>query len=106
MDPCHSLPKQSSQIGQAPDSAKDSVSTKIRQSLSQCPIAVKRQHGHSNSYKKKAFDWGWLTVQRSRLLSSWREAWHHAGRHGAGERAESSTFQSTGSSERERLGLA
>jgi hypothetical protein len=40
--------------------------------------------------KRKTFNWGWLTVQRFSPLSSWREAWQHAGRHGAGG-AESST---------------
>jgi hypothetical protein len=42
--------------------------------------------------KKKGIHWGWLTVQRFSPLSSWWRAWQHAGRHGAGEGAESSTL--------------
>ena len=34
---------------------------------------------------KKTFNWSWLTVQRFSSLSSQREAWRCAGRHGAGE---------------------
>ena len=40
---------------------------------------------------RKAFNWGWLTIQRFGPLLSWQEAWQHAGRHGAGEVAENST---------------
>ena len=29
--------------------------------------------------KKICFHWVWLTVQRSSPLSSWQEAWQHAG---------------------------
>ena len=54
-------------------------------------IAVKRPHDHGNSYKGKHFIGAGLQFQRSRSLLSWWEAWLHAGRHGAGEVAESST---------------
>jgi hypothetical protein len=50
---------------------------------------------------RKTFNQDWLTVQRFSLLSSWWEAWQHEGRHGAGERAESSTSESAGSRKRE-----
>jgi hypothetical protein len=43
--------------------------------------------------RKETFNWGLLTVQRFRLLSSWWEAWWHAGRHGAGEVTQSSTAE-------------
>jgi hypothetical protein len=54
-------------------------------------VAVKRHRDHSNSYKGKHLIGTGLQVQRFSSLSSWREAWWHAGRHGAGEVAESST---------------
>ena len=34
------------------------------------PTVVKRCRDHNNSYKKKEFNWGWLTVQRFSPLSS------------------------------------
>jgi hypothetical protein len=46
-----------------------------------------------------------LKVQRFSPLSSWQEAWQHAGGHDAGEVAESSTSGSISSRKREILGL-
>lgn len=43
-------------------------------------IAGKRHYDHSHFYKE-TFHWGWLTVERFSLLSSWCEAWQHMGRH-------------------------
>jgi hypothetical protein len=70
-------------------------------------IAVERNHDHSNSYKRKHLIGVSLQFQRFSPLSSWWEAWWYAGRHDAGEGAESSTSVSVGSSssskrERER----
>jgi hypothetical protein len=47
--------------------------------------------------ERKTFHWSRITVQRFSPLSSWQEAWWHAGRHGAGEVAESSKSGSAGS---------
>jgi hypothetical protein len=54
-------------------------------------IAVIRHHNHGNSYKGKHLTGVGLQFQRFSSLLSWWEAWQHAGRHGAGEKAESST---------------
>ena len=51
--------------------------------------AVRRHQGSGDSYKGKRLDGAGLQFQRFHPLSSWREAWQHAGRHGAGEGAES-----------------
>ena len=59
-------------------------------------IAVMGQHEHSNSYKGKHFIGAGLQFQRFSPLSSWQEAWQCAGRHGAGEGAESSVSHSEG----------
>ena len=40
---------------------------------------------------KENIYFGWLTVQRFSPLSSWQEAWRHAGKHDAREVAESPT---------------
>jgi hypothetical protein len=58
-------------------------------------IAVKRHHDHGNFYKGKHFIGVNLQFQRFSPLSSWWEAWQHAGRHGTG--AENSTPWSEGS---------
>ena len=52
---------------------------------------MKRHHDHSKSYKEKHLVGAGLQIQRFSLLISWWEAWQHAGRHRAGEGAESST---------------
>ena len=44
-------------------------------------IAVKRHHDHGNFYKGKHFIGVNLQFQRFSPLSSWWEAWQHAGRH-------------------------
>ena len=68
-------------------------------------MAVKRHRDHRNSYKGKHLTGAGLQFQRVSPLASRQEAWWWcAGRYGAGERAESSTFWSTGS--RRLLGLA
>ena len=64
-------------------------------------IAVKRLHDHNNSYKGKHLIGAGLQLQRFSPLSSWQEAWQRAGRHGAGEGAQSSTSGSAGSRKRE-----
>jgi hypothetical protein len=46
-----------------------------------------------------------LWFQRFSPLSAWQEAWWHAGRHGAGEGAESSTSRYS-RTQRETPGLA
>jgi hypothetical protein len=53
-------------------------------------IAVKRYHDQGNSYKGQHLIGAGLQFQRFCPLSSWQEAWQHAGRHGAG-RTKSST---------------
>jgi hypothetical protein len=52
---------------------------------------MKRHRDHHNSYKEKHLNGADLQFQRFSSLSSWQEAWQHAGRYGAGEGAESST---------------
>ena len=55
-------------------------------------IAEKRHQDQDNSYKaQQHLIRAGLQVQRFSPLSSWQEAWQCAGRHGAGEGAESST---------------
>jgi len=58
--------------------------------LTQCPIALKRHHDHSNFYKGKHLIGAGLQVQRFSPWSSWQNM-ERAGRHGAGEGAQSST---------------
>jgi hypothetical protein len=58
--------------------------------LSRGFIAVKRSHDQGNSYKGKHLTGAALQFQRFSQLS-WQEAQQHAGRHGAGEGAESCT---------------
>jgi hypothetical protein len=53
--------------------------------------AVKRQQDQGKSYKGQYLIGAGLQVQRFSPLSSWREAWQHPGRPGAGEGAERST---------------
>jgi hypothetical protein len=53
--------------------------------------------------KRKHLTGVYLQFQRFSPLSSWQGALWHAGRHGAGEVAETSTFGSTGSRKREGL---
>jgi hypothetical protein len=50
--------------------------------------------------ERKAFNWGYLTVQRFPPLLSWQETWLYACRHGAGEGAESSMSWSSDSRRR------
>ena len=52
-------------------------------------IAMKRHHDHDNSYKGRHLIGTSLQIQRFSPLSE-KEAWQHAGRHGAREGAESS----------------
>jgi hypothetical protein len=52
---------------------------------------VKRHNDHSNIYKGEHLIGTGLQFQRFSSLLSWWEAWQHAGRHSAGEGAESST---------------
>jgi hypothetical protein len=65
-----------------------------------CFIAVKRHRDHDNTYKKQYLIGVSLQFQTFSLLSLLWEAWQHAGRHGTGEAAQSSTSGSTGSSRR------
>ena len=51
---------------------------------------MKRYDDHGNSYTRKHLIWAGLEFQKFNSLSSWKETWWHAGRHGAGEGAESS----------------
>jgi len=67
--------------------------------LSQSPMAVKRHHGHSNSYKGKHFVGAGLQFQRLSSFSFWLGAWLQAGRGGAGGVAEKSVSRSAGSRE-------
>ena len=53
-------------------------------------IAARRYHNHSNFYKRETFHWSGLHVQRLRLFHHGVN-WWCAGRHGAGEGAESPT---------------
>jgi hypothetical protein len=48
-------------------------------------IAVKRHHDQGSSYKGKHLIEAGLQFWRFSPLSSWQEAWRHAGRHGASE---------------------
>jgi hypothetical protein len=61
------------------------VPTSVRVSF-----AVKRCHNLGNSYKGQHLIGSGLQFQWFSPLPPWQEAWHHAGRHGAGEVAESS----------------
>jgi hypothetical protein len=63
--------------------------------LVEISTAVKRHHDHSNSYKGNHLIGVGLQFQRSSPLSSWHETWRHAGRHGTGKEAESSTSSVT-----------
>ena len=54
-------------------------------------IAVKRHHDQGNSHKGQHLIGAGLLFLRFSSLLSWWEIWQHAGRHGAGEEAESST---------------
>ena len=56
---------------------------KIYVVLVRVSIVVKRHHDQGNSYKGKHLVGAGLQFQRFRPLSSWWEAWQHAGRHGA-----------------------
>ena len=47
-------------------------------------IAVKKHQDHCNSYKEQHLIGAGLQFQRFSLLSSWREAWYHAGTLSAG----------------------
>jgi hypothetical protein len=78
---------------------------RMKHFVSQCSIAVKRRHDHDKSSKGKNLIGAGLQFQRFSPLSSWWEAWQHAGRHGAGEVAESFISRFTGSRKRETLGL-
>jgi hypothetical protein len=51
---------------------------------------VKRHHDQGKSYKGQHLIGASFQFQRFNPLSSWQEAWQHAGRHGAGG-SESST---------------
>ena len=54
-------------------------------------IAMMRHPDHRDSDKRKHLIKAGSQFQRFSPLSSWQEAWWCAGRHGAGEGAESST---------------
>jgi hypothetical protein len=54
-------------------------------------MAAKRHHDQGNSYKEQRVIGAGLQFQRFSPLRSSKEAWQHAGRHGTGEGAESST---------------
>jgi hypothetical protein len=41
--------------------------------------------------RRTAFNWGWFTGSEVQFIIIKAGAWHHAGRHGVGEGAESST---------------
>jgi hypothetical protein len=71
--------------------------------LSHCFIIVKRHHDLSNAYNRKHSIGAALQYERFSLLS-WRETGWHAGRHGAGEVAESSKSGSVSSMERKGRG--
>lgn len=61
--------------------------------LSQGFTAEKRHHDHSKSYKRQHCIGAGLHFERLSPLSlSWQETSQHAGRHGAGEGAESSSL--------------
>lgn len=72
-----------------------------------CSFALKRHHDHSSSIKEN-IQLEWPTVQRFSLLSLWKEAWCHAGRHGDRNIAERSTSGTRFVSSRKKktLGLA
>jgi hypothetical protein len=55
-------------------------------------IVVKRHLDQGKSYKKQHLIRAGLQLQRFSLVSSWQEAWWHAGRHSAGEGDKSSAF--------------
>ena len=74
--------------------------------LSRCSIALKGCSDHSNSYKGKHLSGTCLQFQRFCPLSSWWGAGWRAGKHAAGEGAESSMLGSKDSRKRETLGLA
>ena len=58
---------------------------------------MESHHDHGNSYKGKHLTGTDLQAQRFSPLLSWQEAWCHAGRHSAGEVAESSSSVLAGS---------
>ena len=62
---------------------------------------LQRHHDHGYSYKRKHLLRAGLQVQRFSQLSSLWEAWWHAGKHGAGEGAKSSTSGSISSRKRQ-----
>jgi hypothetical protein len=76
-----------------PDEFSYSVTLSYGDHVSQGFFAVKGQHDQGNYYKGKHLIGAGL--QRFSPLSSWREAWQHAGRLGAGRAG--STSWSTGS---------
>jgi hypothetical protein len=47
-------------------------------------ISVKKHHDSGNAYKDKHLVGAGLQFHWFTPLSSWQEAWQHAGRHGAG----------------------
>lgn len=65
--------------------------------LSQCSIAMKRHYDWHNSYKRKHLVGTCLKFDRFNLLHLWQGSWGQAGRHRAGEVAESSKAVSPGS---------
>lgn len=54
-------------------------------------------HDHGSSHKGKCLAGAGVQFQRFNLFPLWRQAWGHAGRRGAGEGAEGSTFRSAAS---------
>ena len=62
---------------------------------------MKRNHDQGHSYKEKYLIGAGFQLQKFSLLSSWQEAWQHAGKRGAGEVAERSTSVAAGSRKRE-----
>ena len=56
----------------------------VKHCLLWCFVAVKGHHEQGTSYKGKRLTGADLPLQMFGPLSSWQEAWQHAGRHGAG----------------------
>ena len=67
--------------------------------MSQGFTAVNRHHDQGKSYKKRTFNWGWLTGSEVQSIIIKVEAWQPPGRHVAGG-AESSTSSSEGHQEK------
>jgi hypothetical protein len=52
------------------DQGHEDISFMVKEiCLSQCSIAELRHHDYSNSYKKKEFNWGWLTISELQSIT-------------------------------------